>query len=94
MFCVGDPGYITFAYCKQQAAEVGYIPAVPHMQPEEMAGPEFVPTIAASLRRFHDIPAPVRCPVNRYAWMVCHQSDLYRRHAGCQRSPHPLCTHL
>ena len=34
-------------------------PASPVVQPEEMAAPECVPTIAASLRRFHAIPAPV-----------------------------------
>ncbi len=29
-------------------------------QPEEMGAPEFMPTIAATLARFHAIPFPVR----------------------------------
>ena len=37
-------------------------------QPDEMAAPALVPAIAATLRRFHDIPAPVRsCGV---AWQA------------------------
>lgn len=35
--------------------------AAPPLQPEEMAAPQFVPAIAATLRRFHAIPAAVRC---------------------------------